>query len=52
MKKVIIRDIERKTTIPMSVIRKAVEKVYGVKLDSTKKMSGKSSTKAAWEQGA
>ncbi len=47
MKEVIIKDIERKTTIPKSVIRKAVEKVYGVKLDAPKKLTKKLNKKAA-----
>ncbi len=34
MKNVIIRDIDRRTSIPKAVIKKAVETVYGVSLDT------------------
>jgi ribosomal protein L23 len=36
MKLKLAKDINRKTSIPKSEIRKAVEKVYGVKLDASK----------------
>lgn len=44
MKIKLAKDIDRKTSIPKSEIIKAVEKVYGVKLngkDKTKNVTGK-----------
>lgn len=46
MKIRLVQDIDRKTTIPKSVMRKAVEKVYGVKLDTPKKTARKVTKKA------
>lgn len=37
MKIRLVKDIERKTSIPKSVIIRAVEKAYGVKLDAPQK---------------
>jgi ribosome-binding protein aMBF1 (putative translation factor) len=46
MKKFIIKDIDRKTSIPKAQIIRAVEKVYGVKL-SDGKQNQKEPSKAA-----